>query len=578
MESENGDIETVGNRRMHSSRKKKIRETSHTGLHRAVVLMSYIYLAFPMIIFLLGWCRPLVGIPLAGVCIWSLVLCFRKRENYMELDWKPSQAEKWRLAVIAAVIFTWVALSGVGGYAWQNTDHAWRNSMLRIMVDYPWPPATETRGFTYYVGAWLPAALAGKVTDLDNAQTVLFLWVLLGVFLVYALICVWRKKIALWPLMILIFFSGLDIIGSYVFTDSAIPIFGTEHLEWWAYELPYTFQYTSNTSQLYWVFNQAIPVWLVMMLLYMGEPPRNMIWVCALAVLTSTLPFIGMIPILIYYMFQRSEWHRPESIGDGWKMVYQNIGSFQNLAGGGSVIIIAFLYLMGNDTFTTVTVTSEDRGVSQTMHPAIWFPWLFLLVVAVVVFLLGLLIIWAAKKEKGYVLRYMLYVITALILALLFIKYLTADKLRGNDIYRLAYMILFFVLEAGIYLYLLFKEVEDKGLFNVVAISLMVIPFIVIGHSNDFCMRVSIPGLFLVMLWCMETLGKKHVNLRIITLFVCLMIGAVSPLHEIKRALVNSYKEYTIEYVEDERIFNGTNFAGSLDTFFWRYVARQKQK
>lgn len=162
------------------------------------------------------------------------------------------------------------------------------------------------------------------------------------------------------------------------------------------------------------------------------------------------------------------------------------------------------------------------------------------------------------------------------LLLFLFIKYLGAGKSRGNDIYRLAYTILFFVFEAGIYLYLLYRDVADKRLFNVVAISLMVIPFIVIGYSNDFCMRASIPGLFIVMLWCIEALGKKRKNLRIAVLLICLVIGAVSPLHEIKRALVNSYEDYEIEMVEDERIMNAPNFSGNLDTFFWQYIAKKK--
>ena len=88
-------------------------------------------------------------------------------------------------------------------------------------------------------------------------------------------------------------------------------------------------------------------------------------------------------------------------------------------------------------------------------------------------------------------------------------------------------------------------------------------------------MRASIPGLFIVMLWCIDALGKKQRNLRMILLTVCLVIGGVSPLHEIKRTLINSYSDYVIESVEDERIMNAANFAGSLDTFFWQYIARR---
>lgn len=573
---ETGDIRTVGNRIIKTNKKKKVNAASHTGIHKTVVLMTYIYLALPIVIFLLGWCRPLVGIPLAGVCVWSLVLCFRNRENYIELEWKLSQADKWKLVVIAAIIFVWVALSGVGGYAWQNEDHASRNRMLNILVDYKWPPTAGEKGFVYYVGTWLPAALVGKISDLDKAYAALFLWILLGVFLVYALICIWRRKIVFWPLLILIFFSGLDIIGYNILTEDAIRIWGSNHLEWWASRQPYVLQYTCNTAQLYWVFNQAIPVWLVMMLLFMDESPKNMIWTSALVTITSTLPFIGMVPILVYYMFQRSEWCKPESVAHGWKMVLHNMASFQNLAGGGSVLIISFLYLMGNTNSTIISTVGTDKNAVSPLHLSIWFPWLFLLAVVAAVLLLGTLVIWVSGKGKGPILRSMLYAMVAFVLVIQFFKTLGTEQIGGNAVYRLAFTILFVLLETGIYLYLLFKDVEDKRLFSVVAITLMVIPFIRIGTAGDFCMRASIPGLFIVMLWCIEALGKKRMNLRIIVLLVCLVIGSVTPVHEIKRTLIKSHNGYEIEVIEDERIMNASNFAGSLDTFFWQYIARKK--
>ncbi len=567
----------MSKRRNQSYREKIAAGLPHMSIHRAVVLMAYVYLALPMIIFLLGWCRPLIGIPLAGVCIWSLVLCYRKRDNYIDLEWKFSRADKWKIAVIGATVFAWVVLSGVGGFVWQNTDHASRNSILRILVNYEWPPTTAKRGFVYYVGSWLPAALVGKLSDLNSAHSALFLWVLAGVFLVYALICIWRRKIVLWPLLILISFSGLDIIGSHIFTESDIPVWGKEHLEWWSSLPLYKLQFTSNTSQLYWVFNQAIPVWLVMMLLFLEEPPGNMIWVSTLIAITSTLPFIGLIPILVYYMYRRFAWYTPESVWHGWKMAVQCMGSFQNLAGGGSVLIISFLYLMGNDSFTTINVAGTDKGSSQATSLAIWVPWLLILLAVAVAFLAGTLLIWTARTGKSYILRKIVYIIVAIALLSLFVTYLGADRNRENSIFRLAYIMFFLLIEVGIYLCLLYRDVEDKGLFNVVAVSLIVIPFVSIGNSNDFCMRASIPGLFIVMLWCIESLGKRRMNIRVIALMICLVIGSVTPVHEIKRALVNSCEDYAIEYVDSRRIFNAINFAGSLDTFFWQNIARDNQ-
>lgn len=553
------------------SKKGKGNAVSHIGIHKTLVLIAYIYLALPMILFLLGWCRPLIGVPLAGVCVWSLILSFRGRK-YSEPVWKLTPKDGWKLVVIAAVVFVWVALSGIGGYVWQNGDHAWRNRILHILVEYEWPPTTEERGLTYYIGTWLPAALIGRELGADQAHTALFLWVLLGVCLAYALICVRKEKIVLWPLVILVFFSGLDIVGANMFSEDAVRIFDFEHLEWWAPRLPYELQYSSNTTQLFWVFNQSVPVWLATLLIFMDEPPRNMIWVGSLVAITSTLPFIGLVPIMVYLMFRRSEWQKPQSVIQGWKMVSGNMFSFQNLAGGGSVLIISFLYLIGNNNFTIGSVASGETAPRL----AVWLPWIILLIAAAALLLLGTLVIWICGKERGHLLQNIIYFMAAFALAILFFAALGTEKAGGNHIYRLIYTTLFVLLEAGVYLYLVFKDVEDKGLFNVVAISLTVIPFIRIGITGDFCMRASIPGLFIVMLWCIDALGKKSRNYRIIILTICLVIGAVTPIHEIKRTLINSRDGYAIEMVEDERILNAANFSGSLDTFFWRYIARKK--
>lgn len=533
--------------------------------------MSYIYLAFPMIIFLLGWCKAIIAVPLAVVTIWSLYLCFHNRENYIEIDWTLTLADKWKIVVIIAIIFFWVALSGIGCYVWQNSDHAWRNATFQVLVEDKWPPVFEDRGLTYYMGTWLPAALIGKISGLDMGHTALFIWTVLGICLLYALICIWRKKIVIWPLVILIFFSGLDMIGNYIFWDKDLKLFGVEHLEWYLDML----QYSSNTTQLYWVFNQSTPAWLGTLLLFMDEPPKNMIWIWGLLAITSTLPFIGLTPILIYYLFSRSQWEPVKSIGHGWRMVRDNIASIQNLAGGGSALILSFLYLMGNDTFTVISATvSEEKNTQSSSSLAIWFPIIFLLAIIVSAALTGCLVMWLLKHNRGRMLKNILFVAAALGVAVFVFQKLGADRAEGNDVYRLACTILFLILEIGIYLCLLYRDVEDKGLFNVVVISLLVIPFIRVGYSNDFCMRASIPALFIIMLWCVNTLGRKRRNIRIIMLLVSLLIGSATPIHEMRRALINSSEEYTIETIAKEGVYWAANTGGSLDTLFWKYIAK----
>ena len=68
---------------------------------------------------------------------------------------------------------------------------------------------------------------------------------------------------------VVVLFSGLDIIGSLL--DDG-PRFRTDwnittHLEWWAGK----YQYSSMTTQLFWVPNHALGGWLIIGLLFRND-------------------------------------------------------------------------------------------------------------------------------------------------------------------------------------------------------------------------------------------------------------------------------------------------------------------
>lgn len=69
---------------------------------------------------------------------------------------------------------------------------------------------------------------------------------------------------------------------------------------------------------------------------------------------------------------------------------------------------------------------------------------------------------------------------------------------------------LFLFLEFGIYSLILLKCKKNDYLFWVVNISLILIPFVRIGQSRDFCMRASIPALFILMVWVIEFFLKQN--------------------------------------------------------------------
>lgn len=116
-------------------------------------------------------------------------------------------------------------------------------------------------------------------------------------------------------------------------------------------------------------------------------------------------------------------------------------------------------------------------------------------------------------------------------------------------------MLVFYLLDAGIYLLLLWRQNRRSWLFYTCAVSLFIIPFFKVGQGCDFCMRVSIPAIFILMTLCARyfialvgtkwrdgTLAQHAVT---ILLAATLLIGACTPAMEIYRGICHVAKEGT---------------------------------
>lgn len=218
------------------------------------------------------------------------------------------------------------------------------------------------------------------------------------------------------------------------------------HLEWWAVD----FQFTSMTSQLFWVFNQAIPAWVATIMVMTQKHCKNMLFILSLMMLSSTIPFVGLI----------------------------------------------------------------------------------------------------VKEPMAQCLRYLL----------------------------------FYFLEFGIYLCFVCRYRKRDSLVYLITAVLLVCPFIKVGSGHDFCMRASIPALFILMLLCIETLEKirKEGKRYLLTGYcIVLILGAVTSFNEIHRSVRETYWRVasgeSVRYPEtpiEEGLFREGNFSGEVrGNIFYKYFA-----
>jgi hypothetical protein len=308
--------------------------------------ITWFYLTLPFIIFCMGWLRLSIAIPITAIILWTIWQLFKQSPitNYQ----LPNHQTTFYLLLLTAL---WVLLSGVGGYAFQNWDHHWRNAVLRDLISYDWPViySSPEKGpitmLVYYVGYFLPAAWIGKLFGWQAANFVLFLWTWLGVFLVTLHLSLRLKTSATNAMLLLIFFSGLDALGALLFASDYPTLFPPiQHLEIWSGNL----QYSSFTTQLFWVFNQAVPAWLCIVLILdsdslLSQSPipnsqfTNKLFIFSLCFFFAPLAALGLLPYLLIEWFKQTNFKSP----------FKNL-RFDILLASGIIILVSFLYFSSN--------------------------------------------------------------------------------------------------------------------------------------------------------------------------------------------------------------------------------------
>jgi len=290
----------------------------------------------------MGWLRLTIALPLVAVILWVLWQLLKQAPA----DQSPFHFSRFTFSLLLAAGI-WVFLSGVGGYAFQNWDHHWRNAVLHDLISYDWPVvySAPDKGpinvLVYYLGYWLPAALAGKLLGWKFANIILFLWTWLGVVLTILHLNLKLKTSLFKTILLFIFFSGMDVLGTLFFAQDYPTLWPPiSHLEIWSGSL----QYSSFTTQLFWVFNQAVPAWLCIALIMNGLKRGESALAWALCFFFAPLASIGLLPYVLI------EWIKETDM----KFPFKNL-RFDLLFAGGVVVLISYLFFSSNPA-------AQERG------------------------------------------------------------------------------------------------------------------------------------------------------------------------------------------------------------------------
>ena len=502
--------------------------------------IAYIYLALPVIIFMLTWIRPAGGIPAALLVGFALFLATRKKDDF------PFIITRRTIFIAVGLAFLWCFFAGQGGFWYQSDDHWARNAIYRDLVYHSWPVVFEKYDvlLNYYIGYWLVPALIGKIALAIScsapvvwliAKVALLLWSTFSVTLCFLLladivICKSTKKL-FFAVLFFILFSGMDIVGIYLTNGNA-----GMHLEWWAKR----YQYSSFTTCLFWVFNQAVPAWVATLLLLDDRRVENFAF-CGLCIfISSPIPLVGLLPIYVVVGLQELI-----KTKDKFALVKKAF-SLQNIIACLIIFPICLIYYANNAAIQRDT-PAENKKITTEMNNI-------------------------ASPQSSFVQP----VPEKKSLSKVLIKKAKTAVWFGT----------FYMLEAGVFLLILFRKHKKTILFWCLVVELFIIPFIHINAGADFAMRASIPPLVVLMTMVFndfyDSYEKK--NNKFIIYCVILSFAIMTPGKEFYRGFYEVYKHKqfannTVLSIEDTVSAGRTrsNFISCdyHNSLFYKYLARK---
>jgi len=429
--------------------------------------IAFVILALPFLVFSIGWLRWYWSI----ACSLALCTCiyfgvFRKKDN--EYNNEKSIEISWAtLFIIMGIVLIWTWQSGIGGFWTQSKDFRYRNAIFRDIVLRDWPvvyPATG-HALVYYIGYWLVPALFGKAvlllgagndTAFEVADSAMFVWTFLILMLLFLLIIYTLKlngrKQQLFAILLFVFFSGADVIGNIGYSWDYIHY----HFEWWATD----YQFSSFTTCLFWVFNQALPAWLCFVCLINEKNIRNYVFIGMMCLFCAPLPFVGLFVYCVYYAIKKLiEYIKDKKVSKFFKDMF----SMSNILCIALIFPVIGTYLLSN----TVIHGSNSLRMNDS----------------------------AMVMEE--------------------IQEIPADlQFSENPVIN---YISFICIEFALYMLFMAWKYKKSPVYYVTFGSLLIIPLLRIGGAQDFAMRASIPALIMVFLLVTKFLIEERNVLKTIS-------------------------------------------------------------
>lgn len=478
---------------------------------------ALLFTACPLLFFFFGWLNVPAAFLTSALLIAMVYFAIRSQTDE-DGEQNTLTISRGVFITVVLVAFLWCFLGGQGGFVHQTGDHAIRNEIMVDLTLREWP-VTYYGGenlLCYYIAYWMVPCTIGKifwfitgnaVLAMHVCNIVLLLWSTFGVVLTLLLVLMLThtngKYYPILAIVMFIFFSGMDTIGVAIGDEATKAVtLQQDHLEWWGLY----FQYSSNTTLLYWVYNQTIPVWPLMLCMINERHLKDFAMLGALAFPYGPFPFVGMV---IFGLMRAGICFVTAGKQGTAREELRLMLSPQNFLSIAAIIPVFALYFTANSMVMGEGGTAVLSAAGDS----------------------------AAGSGTGFRLM---------------------DPLTSGDSVLIGKVIrkylLFILLEFGIWVIILLCKKVNTPLTIGVAVYLLLTPLFQLGSKGDFGMRSSIPGIFYLCIMMirlvvsempekgeirsLDDFARKRTALLVSALV--LAIGAATPVCEITREILQT--------------------------------------
>ncbi|MBQ7564352.1 MAG: hypothetical protein IJT16_10220 [Lachnospiraceae bacterium] len=492
-----------------------------------VELSAFLYLYLPLVIFLFGWTKLWIALPVFLVTLAAIELLFYFDRDVIFISeqreaGEPRTGDFFGLkravllnlvcaAVTLALCVLWCVASGLGGFVSQTADWYKHNVLLKDLLEQKPPIVYSFSGRTgvlsYYIADYLPAALfAGLLPKslgepLDNAELFLLVWVAIGIFI--SILVLYRSfgrgKGYFLPLI----FFGVFLFGTFICPLAGLfrvwfPEETRDGVQWLSNTI--WIQYSSNITLLSYVFPQFVSGLISSALFYVYRKKPE-VWGLILAplVLHSTFVFLGMAVLMgtvflldmVFTKIKQSKTgpasnRKPAEDGNRadtnetkytavtWTQYIRKLFSPWNLASL-PVLAVLLIYILGNylqskpagSAMSFAMIDYHGYFWTWFTFEAAWLLWVFLLLFPG---RNGNEPVQDESEHEG------------------------TETAGPENCFR--------------------ERNGDRELLLAVSISLFCYPFFTMGYYNDLCMRASIPALLVLCIMVVERMVGALTGLK----------------------------------------------------------------